>query len=136
MIQRKQTLWLLMSIICTALTVLFSTYVGADANNVMQIIKGSSSPILSIITAAIIVINAIAIFLFKKRNNQIKLIGLGIVVWLILMFTYYTAIQKLPTKGSYSITAILHVVSLFFKVLAIKFIYDDEKLLKESNRLR
>jgi hypothetical protein len=136
MIQRKQTLWLLLSIICTGLTVPFSTYVGADANNAMQIVKGSSSATLAIITSLVIVINAIAIFLFKNRSTQIKVVTAGIVALLSLLFIYFKEIQKIPTAGSYSLSAVLHIASAVFMVLAIKFIYDDEKLLKESNRLR
>jgi drug/metabolite transporter (DMT)-like permease len=136
MIQRKQTLWLILAIIALAATVPFATYVGADANGTMQMIKGSSSSLLAILTSAVIVLNLIAIFLFKNRKNQIRLILLAVVTLLVLWFGYFKEIQNLATSGSYAITALLHVVALILMLLAVKYIYDDEKLIKESDRLR
>jgi Domain of unknown function (DUF4293) len=136
MIQRIQTVWLFLAAVCVFLTMQFSTYVGADAAAVMHLVKGTSNTFLVITTSAVGVVAMIALFLFKQRKLQIKITLLAVLIELVLAFFYYREISVLVGKGAFAITAILHFAVIAFLLLAAKAISNDEKLIKDSNRLR
>ena len=75
------------------------------------------------------------IFLFKKRPLQLRLCVLGIFLEALLIFLYFREVNTF-TKGTYSLTAILHGVIVFSFFLAARGIFKDEKLIKDSDRLR
>lgn len=59
----------------------------------------------------------------------------AIVLDLVLIFLYYSATKNF-SKGDYAITAALHIIIIVSLILAAKGINKDEKLIKDSNRLR
>jgi hypothetical protein len=77
----------------------------------------------------------IIIFLFKTRIIQLRFCIVAIILDLLLIFLYYKATQNYST-GAYSITAISHVVIILSLFFAARGISKDEKLVKDSNRLR
>jgi Domain of unknown function (DUF4293) len=136
MIQRIQSIWLFLAAVCVLLTMQFSTYAGADAAGLLQLIKGTSNTFLVITTAMVAVVSMIALFLFKNRKLQMKISFLAILIELVLLFFYYREIQLLVGKGAFAVTALLHAGVIIFLLLAAKGINSDEKLIKDSNRLR
>ena len=77
----------------------------------------------------------ITVFLFKKRALQLRLCVLGIVLEALLIFLYYREVKTF-TQGTYSLTAILHSIIVISFFLAARAINKDEKMVKDSDRLR
>ena len=85
-----------------------------------------------------VVVGALAlftIFLFKKRRLQLRLCVLGILLEALLIFLYYREVKTF-TQGTYSLTAILHSIIVISFFLAARGIHKDDKVVKDSDRLR
>jgi hypothetical protein len=136
MIQRKQTIWLLLATICIFLTMNFASYVGAHKNDVIHMLKGTENTILVILTSAIGVTCMITIFLFNNRRLQFRIALIALFLEFVLVASYIKEIVALPIKGTFGIASLLHVAVVVFILLAMIGIKSDDKLLKESNRLR
>ena len=138
MIQRKQTLWLLLAAVCGFLSFKLPFYSGATvAEPLSHQLNASSTFLLTVITAVVSVLALIIIFLFKKRVLQLRLCILGILIEALLIFFYYREIQNfIPKTGTFALTAILQIAIIFFFFIAAKAINSDEKMVKESDRLR
>jgi hypothetical protein len=80
-------------------------------------------------------LSLITIFLYKTRIIQLRLCIVGILLDLLLLYLYYRATLDF-TRGELAITATLHIVIIIALFLAARAINKDEKLIKESNRLR
>ena len=148
MLQRVQTIWLILAAIAVFLTMKFSFYSGmlvlqSGANAVAatvsdggyHLITATDNFIILILTSALgtgIIIN---IFLFKHRSIQIRIIIAAIIVECLIVFLYFRQTSNYA-QGNYNIWAILHILIIIFLILASKGIYNDSKLVKDSNRLR
>lgn len=136
MIQRIQSVWLLVASIVTFLTLKLSFYSGTYLpDNLYHQLNGTENLTLMIPTIGLGVLTLITIFLFKSRPTQLWLSLVAIVLDLVLIFLYYRATTDF-TKGDYAITAALHLIIIVALVLAVRGINKDEKLIKDSNRLR
>lgn len=148
MIQRVQTLWMILAAILVFLTLKFSFYGGTlildnTANNLNNIsgvgsyhaLMATDNFFILILTSALgtgIIIN---IFLFKHRSIQIRIIIAAIIVECLIVFLYFRETQKY-SEGNFNIWAVLHILIILFLIFAAKGIYNDSKLVRESNRLR
>lgn len=148
MIQRAQTVWMILAAFAVFLTIKFSFYSGTlaiqeGANAVTsmatdgsyQLVTATGNFLILILTSALgtgIIIN---IFLFKHRSIQIRIIIAAVIMECLIIFLYFRETQKF-SQGNYNIWAILHILILVFLVLAARGIYKDSKLIKDSNRLR
>lgn len=136
MIQRIQSVWLLVASIVTFLTLKFSFYSGTYLpDNQYQQVNGMDNFLLMITTIALGVLTLITIFLFKTRVIQLRLCIVGILLDMLLLFLYYRAIQHF-SKGEYAITAAFHLLIIISLIFAANGINKDEKLIRDSNRLR
>jgi peptidoglycan/LPS O-acetylase OafA/YrhL len=138
MLQRKQTLWLLLALICTALSFKFPFYAVAakDANTYQDVTAQSAIPTL--ITGAVVAaISLVAIFLFKNRRRQLWVAIIGVLAALLQIVLLYAHAASF-SKGSPSLTAVLPILAVIFLVMAGQGIAKDEKTVRElnSNRLR
>lgn len=134
MIQRVQSLWLLLAGACAFATFFFEFYAGISSSN-PPFLKAGANFLLSSVTVAIGALALINIFLYKQRTLQLRLCVLGILLEALLIFLYYREV-KTYSVGTYAITAILHGVIVMAFFLAAKGINKDEKLIKDSDRLR
>lgn len=137
MIQRIQTIWLLLAGIAALLTIQFSFYSGInDPLVTYHELSGKSAgiPIL-LVTITVAVLAFVAIGLYKNRQTQLRLCLVGILTEAILIFLYYKKVSVF-TQGTYALTSILHMCVLLFFVLAARGIKVDDKLIKDSDRLR
>lgn len=141
MIQRIQSIWLLLAAAGAFAGFKFSYYSGNKLNDtLLHELKASENFLLMLTTIAVGGLALINIFLFKKRTLQLRLCVLGILLEAVLIFLYYREVTTF-TQGTYSLTSILHsvilhsVIVLAF-VLAARGINKDSKILKESDRLR
>ena len=136
MIQRIQSIWLLIASVVTFLTLKLSFYSGNYLpDNLYHQLNGTQNLGLMITTIALGVLTLITIFLFKNRVTQLWLCMVGILLDVLLLFLYYQQTKDF-SKGDYAFTAILHLVIITALILAARAINKDEKLIKDSNRLR
>ena len=136
MIQRLQSLWLLLAAACAFATFKFSYYSGTKVNDLaLHELNATGTLLLMITTIVVGVLALINIFLFKKRTLQLRLCVLGIFLEALLIFLYYREVKTF-TQGTYSLTAILHSIIVLAFVLAAMGINKDLKIIKGSDRLR
>ena len=161
MIQRKQTLFLLFSIIALILTAIFplADFYAKTPEAYSYILKVFSfkpmsdaiaSPYtigfnisLIIIWIITLLLNTITIFLYKNRKLQMKLVSITIALlfaFIAVIFFYYSPVieKKLSVATEYvkCIGIYLPIVSFLFLVLAFRGINKDEKLVQSIDRLR
>ncbi len=137
MIQRIQSIWLLLASVCVFLTLKFSTYVGTNKELIpSSFLNGIATLPLIFVTLATGIVALVTIFLYKNRKQQWWFTLLAGVLEFGLIFLYYKEIQTYVGKGTFSITAILHGAVILFLILAARGIKSDDKLIRDSNRLR
>jgi len=138
MIQRQQSLWLLLASICSFLSYklpFFSgTRQGVKDMTEKAILDGASNFFLLIITGIILILSFITIFLFKDRKLQLKLCITGIILSALLLVFYFSEMNKL--SGSISLSAIIVFAIPICFILAARKIWQDEKLIKSLDKLR
>ncbi len=148
MIQRVQTLWMILAAILAFLTIKFSFYSGTlileNTSNVVtsaategsyHVLSATDNFVILILTSALgtgIIIN---IFLYKHRGIQMRIIILAILLECLIVFLYVRQTNKY-SQGNFNIWSALHIFIVLFLIFAAKGIYKDSKLIKESNRLR
>lgn len=138
MLQRVQSIWLLLASACAFFTLKVPFYSGTNKAGVASYrLMGVENFYLMLLTMAIGVVSLITIFLYSNRNLQMRLCLLGILLEGLLIFLYYreTTTYVIGT-GTFSLTSILQVLILIFLFLAIRGINNDSKIIKDSNRLR
>lgn len=157
MIQRVQTVWLLISSLVIFGLFLFP-YIGyidlvglgkniyvtgvySSANNVTT--KESSFLLMTIVTVLIALFPLFIIFKYKTRKLQLRLILCQVILLCLLsIWMFITANQILDqinqTIGANNIGVgfFLLPVSILCLALAIRGIRNDEKLIKSADRLR
>ena len=136
MIQRIQSVWLLVVTILIFLTLKVSFYSGTYLpDNQYHQLNATENILLMITTIALGVLSLITIFLYKTRVIQLRLCIVGILLDMLLIFFYFKAMQQF-TNGEFAITSALHIAIIIALVLAANGINKDEKLIKDSDRLR
>ncbi len=139
MLQRMQSVWLLLAALSAFLTIKFSFYSGnietTGQTSSFQYLTAGFNIMILILTIALVCIAAIDIFLYKNRKLQARLAILGILLSLLNIFLYFKQIPKFAI-GNYDLTAILVFVIPFFFFLACRGIYKDLMFVKSLDRLR
>ncbi len=138
MIQRQQTLWLLLAAVASFLSFKFPFYTGNIVQNNMSVFEeldGGSNLYLLILSGASVLISAIAIFLYKDRKTQLKLTFAGILIAIVLLILYFTEVNKF-TNGNFALTAVFVFAILIGYIMAAKGIWKDQKLVKSLDKLR
>jgi Domain of unknown function (DUF4293) len=136
MIQRQQTLWLILATICAFLSFEFPFYTGYKIENPAEkaILDGASDLFLILFTGASLVLSLVTIFFFKDRKLQSRLCLVGIALSFLILLFYYLEIKKLTgTPAIYSILVIVIPISYF---MAFRGIRNDQKLVKSLDKLR
>lgn len=142
MLQRKQTIWLLLASVLAFLSLKFPIYTGNVLENNLPVFKKltannnlSYGIIVLILTIASATACLFTIFLYKNRKKQLLLcIGLSLVAILNLILYYLQTKQFVD--GAYAITAAIVIAIPIFLLLAAKGIYKDEQLVKSLDRIR
>ncbi len=141
MLQRIQSVWLLLVAICAILTIKFSFYSGnieVPGQPVsFQYLTASFNFWILIVTIAIICIAGIDIFLYKNRKLQGRLAILGFLLSILNIFLYLKEIHRfVENQGSHTISSVFVFAIPVLFVLAWRGIYRDQKLVKSLDRLR
>ncbi len=138
MIQRQQTLWLLLSALAALLSFMFPFVTGKGIENGLPVdksIKAGSDFLLLIFTGASLVLSVITIFLYKDRKLQIKLTLVGLLVAAVIIILYILQMKKI-TQATLALFCILPFAGLVGYFMAFRNIRKDEKLIKSLDKLR
>jgi hypothetical protein len=138
MIQRQQTLWLLLSAVCAFLTFYLPFYNGTvkmDVQDKTPYIDAGGNLFLLLLTGIIILTAIITIFLYKDRKKQIKFAIAGAIVSVIVIALYFVEMKRFDS-GGISISALFSFAVLIGFVMAARGIWKDEKLVKSLDKLR
>ncbi len=136
MIQRIQSLWLLLAAACAFVGFKFPFYSGTNAKGLSPYELNATENFLLMLTTIVVGgLALITIFLFKKRTLQLRFSLLGILLEALLIFLYYREVATF-SGGTLSLTSILHSIIVLAFFLAARAINKDEKLVKDSDRLR
>ncbi len=154
MIQRKQTLMLILALVLTATLFFQELGLFVTAENLFELnfysltdITDANNPTivyllapLAVLIVLVNIFNLLAIFLFKKRPLQMRVCGLnvGILIGLVGIIVYlnYAIADDLATEWHLSSTLIIPLVAAFLNFFAYRAISDDEALIQSLNRLR
>ena len=117
MIQRQQTLWLLLSTAAAIFSFMFPFVVGDEMQQnspspVRTVIDAGSNFFLLLLTGGSLILSTVIIFLFKNRKQQIWLCLLGILVAGLLIFLYVLEMNKL-IKPIPALTSVLPLFILY-----------------------
>lgn len=138
MLQRMQTIWLLLAAVFSFLTLRFPVYNGNKLVNGMSeynMLSATSSLFLIILAVAAGLIALIAVFLYKNRSMQQKLCFAGLLLFIISGVLYYMQIKSFA-EGAFSLWAVFYFLIPVCFILAMRGIYRDQKLVKSIDRLR
>lgn len=141
MIQRIQSVWLLLAAACAVLMFLLPLYGGTTPTQLVVELKANKYFVLMLVAGLVAILPFGAIFLYKNRSTQGKLvwlsilldIGLGVLTYL---YSSQFAAEKNFISGGYKIASVLPIVIFVFLVLAWRGISADNKLIKSVDRLR
>lgn len=133
MIQRLQTIWLLLASACAFLSFKFPFYI---TGSLPPEFNAASNIFLIMLTSILGAVCLIIIFLYKQRKLQLKLCFLVLLISLINIFLYFNYIKDYSPGGGISIFSVFVFLIPVFIVLAIRGIYRDIKLIKSVDRIR
>ncbi len=140
MIQRIQSVWLLVAAVLAGASFKLSFFSGNKLNattNVKEWIEftANQSVFTMIIAVAIAVAALIAIFMYKDRKRQMLVTLSTTVVSIIQIFLYFNAKSSF-TEANLDLGSLLVFAIPACLALASKAIYNDDKLVKSADRLR
>jgi peptidoglycan/LPS O-acetylase OafA/YrhL len=140
MIQRQQTLWLLLATLAAILTFMFPFATGeelVDKTTMRRLVELNAGKdfFIIVLTIASVCVSTVTIFLFKDRKLQLRLCVLGIVLATGILILYIIGMQKL-LSATPALWAVLPVVVLASYIMAFRLIRKDEKLVKSLDKLR
>ncbi len=145
MIQRKQTLWLLLAALFSAGVFyfpLYRGYVNVNGTDTLTYLETGKKLFLVLMAVVMVALPILAIAMFKNRKRQIRLATMAGVAN--IAFIAAAMMQVTPfleeTKGiandSYWIGMVLPFISIIFLILSFMGIRRDEKLVRSTDRLR
>ena len=138
MIQRSQTLWLLLSLIASGLSFQFPFAVGETATaetSTQVILDGGSSLFILIMTIFVQALALVTIFLYKNRKSQQWICTLGIIASSLLLFLYIMEMKKMIQPVP-ALTSLFVVGIIGGFIMALVGIRRDEKLIRDQDKLR
>lgn len=141
MIQRIQSLWLVIVALAAFATYTLTLYVGKFADNRELPFPFAQDLLLVLTVIGLGILAIICLFLFKNRKLQFKLSVLGVILSIGFLFLEYIRVESFKKEntfisGAYQPGAILPLVMAIFFFLAARGIYKDERLIKSMDRLR
>jgi cytochrome c biogenesis factor len=136
MLQRIQSIYLLIAVIASGILPLFLPLYTLDNGDVVSFMDNIAYVLLFVFSATL---SIVGIFTYKKRKNQFVLGRLNIILNLILLGLFIYRSLNLSGEANVSekgIGMFLPIVSIVFISLANKAIKKDEDLVKSADRLR
>lgn len=143
MIQRIQTVWLLLAAV--VMFFVFKLPVAGGIRSGAPLEVFASGNIFMFITSVLLLLIAVvAILMFKNRPNQKRLIWLGILLDIVFLVLMYFEMEKLKDSSlnpgvsaqTFKLAAVFPILYIILLVMAYNGIRRDEKLIKSVDRLR
>jgi FtsH-binding integral membrane protein len=128
MIQRIQSIWLLLATVFAALTFVLPFSIG------LIIVNAKTTTWLTILAAFTGVMAFVDIFLFSNRKQQLRICLLGILLTIIYLGVCFAEMSK--DNGTLALSCLIYFAILGFYIMAANGIRKDEKLIKSMDRLR
>lgn len=155
MLQRVQTLFLLLAVLSTS-ALLTNLMVLATVEGDLTLLKAMPNSMLDdgifhvtdhllllVLVGAGILLSLISIFQFRHRNRQVTLVRLALIANLMIIILaglFFYQDYKNLTSGAYLFDieygVLAPILSIILCVLAIRYIHKDEKLVRSMDRLR
>ena len=138
MIQRIQSIYLLLTTLCSVLFLSMKMFVFRNETTIV----GSEEMIMPLVILLVLAatISFITIFLYKKRKLQLKLSMVLLILSIILLLAVasyaFLLSGKYNAQLQFRVNLIFPVLVLIFSILAHRGIKKDEKLVKSYDRLR
>ncbi|MBA2761987.1 MAG: DUF4293 domain-containing protein [Segetibacter sp.] len=141
MIQRIQSVWLLLAAILAFVFTQLPIFIATVAGNVVKKFLPTESLLLFAISVAVGLLALACIFLYKNRPLQLKLSIIGILASVVLIAIEVWQISRFEAdnsllKGSYYWGSLLPIAVMVCFILAASALRKDEKLVKSLDRLR
>ncbi len=135
MIQRIQSIWLLLAGAASIATLKLSFYSNNNGKVVNPELTGSTSFLILILAVAVALTAFIAIFLYKNRKKQMQVTLLGLLLQIVTLVMYFLQVKNYE-PGNFTLTSVVSFIIPVFFILAWLGIRKDEKLVKSMDRLR
>ncbi len=141
MIQRVQTLWMLLGSIAAALILIVPIFGGQAADGNIREFAIRERLVIMFLVVLATILPFINIFFFRSRPTQKKLLIINMLLAAaILGAEYFFVIQFKEefgiVQGSWQLSAVLPFFIILFMVFAYRGIRHDEKLLSSADRMR
>lgn len=145
MIQRIQSIWLLLAGLVNAGLFYFALYRADIVQNgvtITQELRVNDHYPSLLVALVITIMPLVAIFMFKNRTRQrnITLFSIvacvGFIASTLMRVSNFNNGTSAPVTGTYWVGSILPVMAIIFLVMAVNGIRKDEKLVKSLDRLR
>lgn len=141
MIQRIQTLWLLVVATVAFITYTLTLYVGTLVDGMEKRFLLADDFLMVVYIIALGLLALVCIFLFRNRKLQFRLTVLGVLLSIGFIALEYFRVEafkrdNLMQSGSYQPGALLPILMVLFFFLAARGIRRDEKLVRSMDRLR
>lgn len=138
MLQRIQSVWLLLATVFNAITFRFPFFSGDwIKDNFLSVIDLNAKTTIwfSILTVLNAILAFITIFLFGNRKLQLRLVYLGTFLTAVLLTLYFLEIKNF-IGGNIAIWVVFYFAILVCYIFAANGILRDQKLIKSLDRLR
>jgi hypothetical protein len=138
MLQRIQSIWLLLAAAFDAITFRFPFYSGDwIKDNFLFVIDLNAKTTIwfTILTVINAVLAFVTIFLFGNRKLQLRLTYLGIFLTAVLLTLYFLELKNF-IGGNIAVWVIFYFGILVCYIFAARGIMNDQKLIKSLDRLR
>ncbi|MDB5252520.1 MAG: hypothetical protein JWP27_1689 [Flaviaesturariibacter sp.] len=139
MLQRIQSVWLLLAAAFDATTFRFpffsGDWLGDDPETKTVYLNAQTTTWLLILTVMTGVLAFVNIFLFDNRKLQLKLCFLGIFLTVVLLVLYFLEMANFR-DGAVAFWVIFYFAILASYIMAARGIRRDEKLIRSMDRLR
>lgn len=140
MIQRIQSIWLMIAAGATAASCWLSFFSGNKLNTATQVkewieFTATNNLIILVLTVTISVAALVAIFMYKDRKRQLLVTSTNTIISILNIALYFNA-KATFVEATLNLGALLSFATPVFLLLAISAIYKDEQLVKSADRLR
>jgi peptidoglycan/LPS O-acetylase OafA/YrhL len=142
MIQRIQSIWLLLAGIAGLMTYRLPLWSGSLADTTIRNFTGAESLLLFALIILTCILAFVTIFLYKNRKSQKNFALLGMLLSIAIIALEYFKVEDYKkgllniATGSWQFGALMPVLMVIFFFLAYQGIRSDEKMIKSLERLR
>lgn len=139
MIQRSQSVWLLLASACAFLSIKFpffyiNSIVPGVATNEYN---AASNVLLLVLTAILGALLLLLIFLYKNRTLQFRLTMLALLISAVNLFLYFHfGYQKEAVAPGIALSSVFAFLIPIFCIMAVLGIRRDMKLIRSLDRIR